>query len=334
MNNNIFINHKEWSKFSETELLDYIEKVFQYYRNNGFPYFKLNETEIDKEIVKLKKYDTTSILESDDKLKQVMTGLNLVNFFMPHMWETKCHSFTTPMAAFLDDDTFRKTIKKRTQLGSNMSDAGMRKALSWVTGTHRVSNFRPTIAKWVYDNFSGDGNVLDFSSGYGGRLFGALSSDKVKTYTGTDPCNKTYNALISLNNRVNKDKNVILYNKPFEDLDLQDNYYDLSFSSPPYFNTEEYSYEETQSWIRYKTKEDWRDNFLKPIILKNWNVLKDDGNFLINIANVKTYNSLEDDTIKIAQKTGFKLIKTYKMSLSALMSKGFKYEPIFWFKKQ
>jgi hypothetical protein len=334
MNNKIFINCKIWENYSKDELNIFVNDIFDYYRKNGFPYFKLSENEIEKEISKLKKYDTSSILESEDKLKQVMLGLNLVNFFMPHMWETKCHSFTTPMDAFLNDDMFLKAINKRLKLGTNMSDAGMRKTLSWVSGTHRVSNFRPTIAKWVYDNFSGDGNVLDFSSGYGGRLFGALSSDKVKSYTGADPCSKTYNSLLSLNNRVNTDKKVIIYNKPFEDLELENDIYDLSFSSPPYFNTEEYSYEDTQSFIRYKTKEEWRNKFLKVLIEKNYKVLKNDANFLINIANVKTYSELEEDTIKIAQETGFKLIKIYKMSLSSLMSKGFKYEPIFWFKKQ
>ncbi len=333
MSKNIFINNKVWNEYNDEEIKNFIQDIFNHYRKEGFPYFKLTEEKIEKEISKLKKYDTTSILQNDDKLKQVMMGLNLVNYFMPHMWETKCLKFTTPLDAFKDDNMFLKAINKRIQLGSNMSDAGMRKALSWVSGTHRVSNFRPTIAKWVYDNFSGEGKVLDFSSGYGGRLFGALSSDKVKSYTGTDPCTTTYNQLLQINKRIIVRKEVILHNKPFEDLELEKNIYDLSFSSPPYFNTEEYSYEDTQSFIRYKTKEDWRDNFLKPLILKNWNVLKNDGNFLINIANVKTYNTLEEDTIKIAQEIGFKLIKTYKMSLSALMAKGFKYEPIFWFKK-
>ncbi len=334
MENEIFINNKIWKKYSDDELKIFATNVFKHYRDVGFPYFKLSDEEIDKEIYKMRNYDTSYILQEDDKLKQVMTGLNFVNFFMPHMWETKCHSFTTPMDAFLNDEMFMKAINKRILFGSNMSDAGMRKALSWVSGTHRVSNFRPTIAKWVYDNFSGDGNVLDFSCGYGGRLFGALSSKKVKSYTGTDPCTKTYNSLLEINKRIIVYKNVKLYNKAFEDLELENNVYDLSFSSPPYFNTEEYSYEDTQSFIRYKTKNEWREGFLEKIISKNFLYLKKDANFVINIANVKTYPELEKDTVDIAEKIGFKLIRTYKMSLSALMNKGFKYEPIFHFKKQ
>ena len=66
-----------------------------------------------------------------------------------------------------------KAIRKRIKLDDNMSDMGMRKTFSWVSGTQKVSNFRPTIAKYIYDNYSNNGNVLDYSAGYGGRLIGA-----------------------------------------------------------------------------------------------------------------------------------------------------------------
>lgn len=72
---------------------------------------------------------------------------------------------------------------------------------------------------------------------------------------------------------------------------------------------------------------------LKTTYRKNYQYLKKGGNFIINIANVKTYKELEKDTLDICKEVGFEYITTYKMSLSALMSKGFKYEPIFHFKK-
>ena len=85
--------------------------------------------------------------------------------------------------------------------------------------------------------------------------------------------------------------------------------------------------------MRYKTKESWKIGFLTKIIENNYKFIKRGGYFIINIANVKTYKDLETDTIEICKSVGFELIRTYKMSLSALMSKGFKYEPIFIFKK-
>ncbi len=329
---NIFINKKIWSTFTEEEHNNYVQEVFEHYRKNGFPYFELTPTEIEEEYLKMRTFDTERILEGDT-IKQFMLGLNLVNSYMPHMWSTKCKSFSTPIEAFNDDGMLKMAIIRRMKMGDNISDAAIRKAIGWVKGTHRVSNFRPTAAKWVYDTFSGDGNVIDFSCGYGGRLLGALSSEKVKTYTGTDPCKTTYDALIKMKKTLSTEKDIVLYNKPFEDLELYENFYDLSFSSPPYFNTEEYSYEDTQSFIRYKTKEEWKFGFLENIIKKNFVFLKKGGKFVINIANVKTYKELEKDTIELCLDAGFKLVCTYKLMLSSMMSEGFKYEPMFLFEK-
>ena len=335
MRNPLFVNKKVWKAFTDEELEEYKLKLFNFYKQHGFPYFDMTDEQCSRVVDNLLNFDSDRIILDEDYLKQVMNGLNLVNFFMPHIFEVKCRNFKSPMECFQDDEMLKKAIKKRLSMGDNMSHAGMRKALSWTHGTHRVSNFRPTIAKYIYDNYSGDGRVLDFSSGFGGRLFGAFVSQKVKTYVGTDPSTKTYEGLIKLKDYLQTkiEKEVILHNQPFEDLELEDNSFDLAFSSPPYFNTEEYSYEDTQSFMKYDTKEKWRDGFLKPLVSNSYRYLKTDGYFIINIANVNSYKNLEEDLLEIAKEKGFNLVKTYKMNLSKLMSKGYKYEPIYVFRK-
>ena len=49
-----------------------------------------------------------------------------------------------------------------------------------------------------------------------------------------------------------------------EDFDYSkyDDYFDLVFTSPPYFNVERYSHDDTQSWIRYKDIDGWNRYFL------------------------------------------------------------------------
>ena len=329
--NELFITKKVWLQFTEEEMNDYVEKVFIHYRANGFPYYNLSEEKIVKEFKRLKDFDTNTLILENNALKQVMHGLNLANNFMPHMYHVKCNSFKSPFESFCDDNMLRKAIRKRIKLDDNMGDMGMRKTFSWVSGTQKVSNFRPTIAKYIYDNYSNDGNVLDFSAGYGGRLLGAISSNKVITYTGVEPCLKTIGGLNKMKSY--SDKNISLINLPFEDVELSEKSFDLSFSSPPYFNTEEYDYEDTQSFIRYKTREEWKELFLEKIIYNSYKFIKDNGYFIINIANVKTYKTLESDTLDLAEKIGFKLIKKYNMTLSSLMKTGFKYEPIFVFTK-
>jgi hypothetical protein len=56
-----------------------------------------------------------------------------------------------------------------------------------------ASQFRPSAAKALYDHFNAE-CVLDFSSGWGDRLNGAMSAQSVKKYIGIDPNNNLYNS--------------------------------------------------------------------------------------------------------------------------------------------
>lgn len=283
-------------------------KIFKHYSDKNSSHFDLSKEEKFKIFNKLKHFDSSSILKEDNILSENMLGFNLVNSYMPHMLETKSGSFFTPL------EIFKKEVKKGIKLG----------------------DFRPTVAKYIYDNYSGDGDVLDFSSGYGSRLMGALISDKVKKYLGYDPCTKTFEAY----NNILKDavefkqiKEISLENQPFENAILPFNHFDLTFSSPPYFNAEIYSDETTQSCNKYPIKGLWKLKFLKVLIEKCFKSLKPNGHFIINVANVRDYTDLEEDTMDMALSAGFKHIKTYQMKLSALTQKDFKYEPIFVFQK-
>ena len=75
---------------------------------------------------------------------------------------------------------------------------------------------------------------------------------------------------------------------PAEDVDYSEynNYFDTIFTSPPYFNTEKYSDEDTQSYIRYKKIDDWNKNFLHKALGKMIPTLKAGGIMAINIADV------------------------------------------------
>ena len=322
-----------WQNFNEAELSQFAKQIFNYYRTErGFPFFELTKEQRYDIFVKLQTFNAKSLLKEGDILTQNMLGLNLCNYYMPHMWSVRCQSFHSPMDAFKDDDLFLKAIYKRLSLGTNISDAGIRKALCWANGAQRVSNFRPTVAKYIYETYGHQGNVLDFSAGYGGRLCGALPSS-ISHYTGIDPCKATVAGLQTIIDQHKGQNKATIIESGFEETDLPTNSFDLVFSSPPYFNTEHYDIDAKQSWVRYPTKEQWRDQFLSFIINKSQQYLKAQGYFVINIANVKTYKNLEQDTVTIAQSTGLKLVKTYKMALSNLMKSGFKYEPIFVFQK-
>ena len=73
-----------------------------------------------------------------------------------------------------------------------------------------------------------------------------------------------------------------------EDVDYSEyeNFFDTIFTSPPYFNTERYSFDDTQSWIRYKKFDDWNTGFFHTTLEKIIPTLKKGGILAINIADV------------------------------------------------
>lgn len=117
----------------------------------------------------------------------------------------------------------------------------------------RAYNFPPNIAKYIYNKYGGE-RVLDFCAGFGGRLLGFWHSN-VKEYVGIDPNKKLkHNEMISWlreNDFYNKKKASIIYSSA-EDVNYDElGKFDLVFTSPPYFNSEIYSEDETQSLTRY-----------------------------------------------------------------------------------
>lgn len=334
---NIFINRGKWKSFSESEMLSYVKSVFDYYRKNGFPYFK-NDIEFrKKEFNTLVGYDFKRVIDKENKIiKQSMHGLSLAWSYMPHSWEVKCGNMKTPFEVFFNDEEFIKVINKRIKMGDNISDNGIRKMLKIFTGTQSVSNFRPTAAAAIYSLFCNEGDtVWDMSCGYGGRLLGATLA-KVN-YIGTDPATPTYNGLIELSNDFSKDIKVELNKLGSEDYKPKNNSLDFAFTSPPYFNWEKYTNEETQSYLKYKTKEEWINGYLKKTFINCFNGLKDNKIMAINIANIKNFTNLEDEAIRVAKEAGFVHEDTWKLALSNSKMKGkiesFKYEPIFIFRK-
>lgn len=312
------------------------QKIFNHYRGSGFPHFDLSEDDVRREFRRVKEYDYSNILVNRDVIKQLMHGLSLAWWKFPHAMEIKCGNMRTPMEVFQSDKLFMEVIHKRIRLGDNISDNGIKKMIKMFTGTQCVSNFRPTAAKFIYDKYAGDGNVYDMSCGFGGRLIGAMASEKVKSYVGVEPSTKTYEGLWELDKALRNicgiKKNIGLYKIGSEDFLLDDVKFDLCFTSPPYFDREKYSTEETQSYIKFPTQPEWMHGYLIRTLENCWYMLKDNGYLVINIADVRTYPGLVKDFLYFV-KDMYKLIDQYKYALSGMFRYGFKYESIFVFEK-
>ena len=169
-----------------------------------------------------------------------------------------------------------------------------------------VNEFPPIVARTIYKRFLNldePVEVLDPCAGWGGRMIGAASLGI--SYTACEPCTETYSGLIELGNwlKVFAPKfNFDLFKVPYEDF-KSDKLFDFALTSPPYYDTEHYSDEETNSFNRYKTLDDWVNGFFEPLIVNTVNRLKDDGKFVLNIGDRK-YN-LSSYAESICAKNGF-----------------------------
>ena len=312
--------------------------IFEYYRAKGFPHYKITEHDKYNHFQTLKQFNERSIFK-DDKIDQTMHSLRLAWSYFPHHWEVRCGNSVSPMEAFNDDAILRKVIKKtwdwvvKHQDNNQFTENRLRQNLKVYGASQSVSNFRPTAAKWIYNTYGNGGKVWDMSMGWGGRLLGFLASD-CTTYIGTEPSTKTFEGL----ERMKKDfshigKEVILNRMGSEEYQPEPNTLDLCFTSPPYFDTEKYADEETQSFKKYPNRETWVNGFLKKTIENCWNGLKENKYMLINIANTPTNKWIEEQTILTAKKVGFVYEKPIYLVLSSIAGKGQKLEPIFIFKK-
>lgn len=328
------INESYWRNSSPHELETFAEQIFNHYRMVGFPYYKYSDIEITDELIKTKAYCENTSQISGDIVTQSMHGLSLCWSFFPHHNEIKCGGLKSPMDAFLDDDMFRKVIRKRLDFGTYISDSGIRKTLKISSGLQAVSNFRPTAASAIYKRYGG-GVVYDMSAGFGGRLLGAYLTKSVSKYIGTDPSTKTYTGLCNLSNSLTKlsPKYIEIHNLGSEDFIPPKESIDICFTSPPYFDTEKYADEPTQSYAKYPTQEEWLNNFLGTTIRNCEYGLKSGGALIINIANVKTFKDLETRFTDLMKNYNFEYVETLKYSLSSICKAGFKYEPIFVYRK-
>jgi len=184
--------------------------------------------------------------------------------------------------------------------GGRLSEASYMSAFR--LGTYIATQFKPNVAKTIYQ-LTGAKKVLDTSCGWGDRLAGFFASD-AEEYIGCDPNPNTYKQYLKqielYNSFLTKPKKVTIYNTGAEDLPwdtIKD--VDCSFTSPPYFSTEEYNKggekEENQSWFKFNEYEKWRDDFFLPVSKKCFEVSK---HTLINIMDPtikgKRYRSCDE----------------------------------------
>lgn len=287
--------------------------------------------------------------------------------------DTKAPSIVKSLRALFDPEQKSKDHFRPAGVSA------VRTALSFLEFNHLSGTaFPPFHAKFFADRYlpkRRDAIVFDPCAGWGGRLIGTLLVNRKHAvhYYATDPETRNEEAYEGLKRRakvwlkseIPGPRDATIFYEPFEDwiaspdADKLKGKVDLVITSPPYFDAENYNPENiNQSANRYNDYKKWRDEFYRQLMRGASELLRPNGHFVLNIADVATAPRLERDARILAREFGFVGAGFFKLAMSALPAvrqrseaiksakarkrqphlltvrgKTFKYEPVFVFRK-
>ena len=322
-------------------------RIVEFWQKQKFPYYPSDKKFRQDKFDKFMMIDEKSNLDFNNRgFKFHNGGLSLAWSYHPHAFHVPCKNNLSPYDTYKSKERFTLAIRKALEgvffkkqkyetliSSTEISRALIQGYLRRISGSQMVSNFRPVTASSIYTLFCEEGDtVWDMSSGWGGRLLGSIKS-KIN-YIGTDPSTKTMKGLKEMISTFgHKNRTYELLTMGSEDYKPKKNSLDFCFTSPPYFDTEMYSTEKTQSYIKFSSIEKWKEGFLRKTIDNCYRGLKPNKFLALNVANVEgQYENMKKDTVDIAESVGFKLVDTFDLILSSQQSDS-KDEPIFIFKK-
>ena len=307
------IGKKEWAYIKETfDRPDIQETLVEILKDYELPTQELTKKDAYKDFMKLKGFqwpdyliETEWYARSEYKwplskkiIRRINRGNDASNYFQQYnRWSVDGTISPGPVRTWgnpkfmytLLGSLFTLEVEK-VDRGTLRSCIGLRKYI--------CSQFKPNVAKSIYDIFKSK-NILDFSAGWGDRLAGFYASETGEYYLGIDPRKENHPIYEEQTEFYDKHRTMFEPEKkseficePAEDVDLSKykNFFDIAFTSPPYFNVERYSYEDTQSWVRYKAIEDWNKLFLHKSLKNIWKTIKPGGYLLVNISDINALN--------------------------------------------
>lgn len=244
-----------------------------------------------------------------------------IHFFREEQYKAKNARATYAPAEVLASDelleiAFDKIDSKPDYYNA---DSDYKNFVSFITNeasfTSKVAIFSANLARKIYEKYCPNfyANVHDSSCGWGNRCLGAIASKYQYNYYGTDPnsgLHQHYNDQADFVRDTLRTDNITDFRCQGSEIFVPEweGKMDISFTSPPYFNTEKYSSELTQSAAKCANYYSWRDDFMRPTIKNVYRYLKPGAYYLLNLKNLTpafgSFPALNDWAI-VAQQEGF-----------------------------
>jgi hypothetical protein len=317
-------------RLADSSLKTKMEKiVFDHYRARGFPFIQCTQERLN---YLLDTYKGVSAECLSDTIQHNTSGIQLCEYFFPNMYECRRKGFTKSPLEFWDDDDFLlKFVRNRLTYADRITDASMRTGVK--LSKICVSNFKPTVAQFLYKRYAVNQNILDYSSGFGSRMLAAMSLGL--NYVGYEPSSKTYENLCRFGKFLSKRTSgkYQIVKSGSELAPYVENFFGFAFSSPPYFDFEDYSADQGQSIVQYPDYHEWLTKFWKRVMENCYISIVPDGYFAVCLSpNIAP--DLIKQTMIFAEQIGFYFEKDYRVLFRHVLGGGDKVELIMVFSKK
>lgn len=239
--------------------------------------------------------DWNNLLKWNAKVDSISStqrlGMKLCEQFFPNFYDIenkKGDSFKKLWKA----ENLEKVLRWNRKSHSTPYLSELKRGIYFNFKLAKSTMYRPQMAKIVVTNL-GAKRVLDPCAGWGGRMMGVVAAGA--EYVAFEPNTETYNGLMKLIEFLGiGDKVKIIKDSALEMNKYDIGEFDLILTSPPYFDLEVYSHEDTQSIKGCDTYKAWAHRFLNPLINSALNHLKDNGWSCWNVHNVGKMKMIDD----------------------------------------
>jgi hypothetical protein len=300
-----------------------VEQARTHWRSRGFPFPAISKEQALSQALDLRRRIWT---RTADTLIEGMdtSGLRLANSYHPQMWSIRAYGRNrSPIEYFQDDQFLARTLGRAPRFWPNRCcwSAPNVRNLFRIAAPGRVANFRPMVAAGIFRKFCPPGGrVVDFCSGYGGRLLAAIACGVA--YVGIDAAAEQVGGCRQMADdlkEITSSPVVLSLGCATEMLErVESRSAELVFTSPPYFDKERYGDDALQSYMQFSSYRSWLVGFLAPAIRQSFGVLKTGGYLALNVADNRRF-ALAADTHAIMKKV-FGNVDTYIMRMRRLPS--------------
>jgi 16S rRNA G966 N2-methylase RsmD len=260
-------------------------------------YPQYTPAELNKDWANLCKWSSTS----NDISSTSRMGMKLSEHYCPNFYDIESSTGTSFKSLWIPSN-LEKILRWNRKSHSTPYLSELKRGIYFCCGLTKNTMYRPQMMKLACIKYKPK-IVLDPCAGWGGRMLGAVSYGA--QYIAFEPNTTTYNNLVSMANFLGIQNKVRLicddarnmkqYNLPKVDLVL---------TSPPYFDLEVYTHEQTQSITNTPTYQDWADGFLREVIKLSIEHLKDNGTSCWNVGKVRN-RDMNVDVLKYHNDFGY-----------------------------